>query len=724
MRGRLVARYAVSAQVVLLLVALVGPAIAAAATTDFTLSSPSVSIVNYSDLVTLRGTYTCVNGGADPSDCPTTSLTQVATFAIRPSGGSTFTTAATVSSTFVFTTSSSGCPTTCSVPFQVTWKAGRAGSTSVPPGVYDIGLTTTISPGQLVLTSGLTITQEGTTTTYTGAVSGLGGNPMALGASVVDLDRGLSPGTSIISPDINLGGAAMVTFALYDSTNTTLVVGPVSATLTSGGLTSGSPSLTPPSSGGSFRMRTTYVGNGYYTTSSDLDSITVTPTNTAPTLTVPAGPIVEEATSPAGATVSYSVSATDLEDDPDPTPACDHQSGDTFPVGETTVSCSVTDSGGLADSDSFVVSVVDSTDPSVGVSTGESSAGNGWYNAASNDSDPGVTLNVVVGDLVGLATLTCTDNGVDVGALDASGASLVVFDGHHVVDCLTTDAAGNDASAGATLDVDQTAPTISATVSPTASGTGWWNATTGVPTVTFSCADGTSGVAICSDPAVVGEGVDQTVSGTATDAAGNTATTSVTGLDVDVTGPGPIAFVGGGLADGGQYPYLYVPAGPTGCTAADGGSGFAACELTAYSPVVGTHVITALATDVAGNATSATLTYDVLAWTLVGFARPVEMTAINTIKAGGSIPLKFQVFAGAIELDVSEVTAAFEQQQFDCVSGALVGAAAPVARGSRAKPTSGQTSTKWDAPNLPGTCWYVTVRTIDGSSLTAAFKLR
>ena len=68
-------------------------------------------------------------------------------------------------------------------------------------------------------------------------------------------------------------------------------------------------------------MRTTYVGNSFYTTSSDLDTITVTPTNTAPTLTVPAGPIVEEATSPAGATVNFVVSASDLEDEPDPGPS-------------------------------------------------------------------------------------------------------------------------------------------------------------------------------------------------------------------------------------------------------------------------------------------------------------------------------------------------------------------------------------------------------------------
>src|SRR5438034_6262501 len=143
MRARVAGRFAVSAQVVLLVGALVGPGVVAAATMDFTLTAPSVSTVNYSDFVTFRGTYTCINGGSDPSDCTTSSQTRVATFSIRPSGGSTFTTAATVSTTFVFTIDPAGCPSTCSVPFQVTWKAGRIGAVTVAPGTYDIGLTTT-----------------------------------------------------------------------------------------------------------------------------------------------------------------------------------------------------------------------------------------------------------------------------------------------------------------------------------------------------------------------------------------------------------------------------------------------------------------------------------------------------------------------------------------------------------------------------------------------------
>src|SRR4029453_5074193 len=84
--------------------------------------------------------------------------------------------------------------------------------------------------------------------------------------------------------------------------------------------------------------------------------------NTAPTLNLP-GNIVAEATSAAGAVVNYSASATDAEDNPDPTPSCSPASGSPFALGTTTVNCSVTDSGSLSASSSFTVKVQDTTAP-------------------------------------------------------------------------------------------------------------------------------------------------------------------------------------------------------------------------------------------------------------------------------------------------------------------------------------------------------------------------
>lgn len=723
MRGRTLARIAVLVQLCLLAGALVVPSTVAAATFGFTLNPPTLATVQYSDLDVLRGSYTCINDGV--SNCPNTALSRVATFSVRPAGGDTFLTVGTLSSNFVFTGSAGGCVTTCTFNFQLTWKAGRAGSTSLPPGVYDLGLTTTMASGQQVLLDAITVTREATTTTYTGATAGQGDTDLALAAMTLDADLGMSPGTSIYSPDANLFGAGLATFELFDSTNTTSVAGPVSATVLGSGSTTGSPVLHLPSSGGTFTLRTTFVGNSFYTTSSDLGTITVTSSNIAPILTVPASPLTAEASSPEGAYRTFTVSATDAEDVPAPTPSCDYASGGLFPIGDTLVSCSVTDSGGLSDSDSFTIRVVDTTDPGMTVTTDEDDNGAGWYNVASNDGTPGVTIEAVTVDLVGVTALVCTDNGVDVGPLDPSGDSFVVGDGSHAISCTATDSAGNEASDNATFDVDQTAPSVSAALSPDAAGTGWWNASTGAPTVTYTCSDDGSGLASCSDPYLFGEGAGQGDTGTATDVAGNTATASVSNVDVDLTAPGSPAFTGGGLRDGGSYVFGSVPSGPTGCTATDAGAGVVACDVSGFSTDVGWHVLTAVATDGAGNSSSRVLSYTVLPWTLVGFANPVSMTSLNQAKAGASANLKFEVFAGSVELSSVDIVTAFTQTQISCMTHLAIGptTSALLAKGASLKYANGFQA-KWDPPAAPGSCWQVAIVTADGSSLAALFQLK
>ena len=267
-------------------------------------------------------------------------------------------------------------------------------------------------------------------------------------------------------------------------------------------------------------------------------SFTTANANTAPILTVPASPVTAEATSAAGADVTFSVTATDAEDDPDPAPSCDWDSGATFPLGDTLVSCTVTDSGGLQDLDSFTVTVSDATDPVVSITTAEADNGAGWFNIASNDAVAGVTIDVSVTDAVGATSLTCTDNGDPIaGPLDPTGDSFAIGDGVHVIACEATDAAGNAGDDEATFQVDQTAPSISPVISPAAAITGWWNIATGAPTVTYTCDDDGSGLADCTDPYTFLEGADQGHTGTATDTAGNESTGSVSNIDVDLTAP-------------------------------------------------------------------------------------------------------------------------------------------------------------------------------------------
>jgi hypothetical protein len=160
----------------------------------------------------------------------------------------------------------------------------------------------------------------------------------------------------------------------------------------------------------------------------------------------------------------------------------------------------------------------------------------------------------------------------------------------------------------------------------------------------------------------------------------------------------------------------------------DAVSGLAGCETTGYSTLVGSHVVTGTAIDSAGNSTSLTLGYTVLPWTLVGFAKPIDMTGINDVRGNGSVQLKFEVFAGATELTTMDVVLGLEQQRVSCASGALLGSPslAAAARGAplRSKTPGGHLTVRWDPPSVPDSCWLVTLRTVDGSSLAAAFRVR
>jgi HYR domain len=87
--------------------------------------------------------------------------------------------------------------------------------------------------------------------------------------------------------------------------------------------------------------------------------------NAAPTLTVPAS-LTKEGNTTGGWSADWSdVSATDPEDDPDPTPTCAPPAGEVVPLDTTQVTCSVTDLAGAKVSKSFNVTVEDTTPPTL-----------------------------------------------------------------------------------------------------------------------------------------------------------------------------------------------------------------------------------------------------------------------------------------------------------------------------------------------------------------------
>jgi len=171
-----------------------------------------------------------------------------------------------------------------------------------------------------------------------------------------------------------------------------------------------------------------------------------------------------------------------------------------------------------------------------------------------------------------------------------------------------------------------------------------------------------------------------------------------------------------------------IAAAPT-CTASDATSGLAgACSVSGYSNAVGSQTVTASATDNAGNSASASATYTVLAWTLTGFYQPVNMDALNTVKGGSTVPLKFEVFAGDTELTDINVVQSFTTKKVTC--GAVNGTEDPVdivstgGTSLRYDFTDGQFIQNWKTPKEPGQCYVVTMTTQDGLFLSANFKLK
>jgi hypothetical protein len=155
-------------------------------------------------------------------------------------------------------------------------------------------------------------------------------------------------------------------------------------------------------------------------------NITVVDT-TPPALTLPA-PITAEATGPAGATVTFSASASDLVDG---TVAviCVPASGSTFALGSSTVSCSASDNSDNTASASFTVTVQDTTPPVI---------------AAHEDVTAEATS--AAGAVVDYTSPSTSDAVDGAGTATCSPASGNIFPlGATTVTCNAKDAAGNQA---------------------------------------------------------------------------------------------------------------------------------------------------------------------------------------------------------------------------------------------------------------------------------------
>jgi len=200
------------------------------------------------------------------------------------------------------------------------------------------------------------------------------------------------------------------------------------------------PVICVPASGSVFALGSTTVNcsatNSHGKTTSGSFSVNVDAP--APLLHLPAN-ITAEATSAAGAIVTFSATATDVVDGIVAV-TCVPASGSVFPFGTTTVNCSATNSHGKTASGSFSVKVVDTTPPVVhvlGVSNGATYI-LGAVPAAScstTDSASGVAVAAsiaITGTSNGVGHFTATCGGAVDNAGNAAPPVSVSYDVHYI----------------------------------------------------------------------------------------------------------------------------------------------------------------------------------------------------------------------------------------------------------------------------------------------------
>jgi len=99
---------------------------------------------------------------------------------------------------------------------------------------------------------------------------------------------------------------------------------------------------------------------------------------------------------------------------------------------------------------------------------------------------------------------------------------------------------------------------------------------------------------------------------------------------------------------------------------------------------------------------------------------------VNIVKGGSTVPFKFEIFAGPTELtDTSYIK--FSAVKIACDFSAPTDVIEVTSTGGtslRYDPIAGQFVYNWQTPKTPGICYQVKMTTLDGSSLSANFKLK
>lgn len=509
----------------------------------------------------------------------------------------------------------------------------------------------------------------------------------------------------------NLTGSTVLELSLGSSNTSVATVSPSTVTFTS---CSDTKQLTvTPVGVGTATVSAAQISNtsggGFNLSPATFQVNVAPPLNTAPTLNITG--VTAGASYAKGAVPAAVCEVTDAEDGPSTFPAtleaivgADAATG----VGSQTASCDYTDDGGLHASASLSYFIVDATAPVVSYTLDPATpdGSNGWYR-----SQVYLDWTVTEPDSPSTLSLTgCTDELITLDQLPADYS------------CAASSSGGTAAPVTVSIKKDGTAPDVAYTsASGTAGSNGWY---TSDVTATFTATDATSGPASASATATSsGEGAAVVVLSPAfADDAGNVAPAGAASHSFKVDKTDPTAAFDSVVGNA----YFGSVDPEPGCTASDDVSGPAGCVVTGYSTAVGTHTMTATATDNAGRTATAQQTYTVMPWTLKGFYQPVDMNGVlNTVKGGSTVPAKFEVFAGSTELTDPGLVS-LSATKITCSLSTLddIELTASGNTSLRYDATGGQFIYNWKTPATPGSCYKLTMKAADGSSIYANFKMK
>ncbi|TJY40813.1 VWA domain-containing protein [Cohnella pontilimi] len=267
-----------------------------------------------------------------------------------------------------------------------------------------------------------------------------------------------------------------------------------------------------------------------------------------------------------------------------------------------------------------------------------------------------------------LDPLTYTWTG-DFGTVSGMKPSVQLSIGSHTVTLTVSD---GDLSSSETVQVqvvDTTPPTITGSKSPDPNANGWYNADV---TVHFSANDSASGIqSVTPDTVVSTEGANQSVTGTAVDVAGNSASATVGGINIDKTGP---VIVDSTLT---SSQYKTTDTITVGYEATDALSGLASVQAKLNGTVVsngqtidlkskvGSNVLEITATDKAGNVTVRSIPFTVD----INVTVDIKPETLNPKSNGGdnSITVKIDFPSGFGGSSIDTVKLWFNGSSIDAV---------------------------------------------------------